>query len=320
MSNINALIIGLGSAGTRHARNLKSLGVKNIFSISNKKRRKKFNLSFINYYKNLNLILKKKEIHIAIISNPSSKHLSIAKILSKKKIDLFIEKPLSHNLNQLKQFKKIVKLKKIKVAIGCQLRFHLGLLEVKKILDKKKLGRPISVSADVGEYLPNWHPYENYKKSYVSKKKLGGGVILTLIHEIDYLFWLFGKFKSFYTVGKKTNLKIETEDNVCCLLQNKDDLPIQLRMDLWRKNKTRKLNIVFEHGQIDLDLIKNKLQILNLKKNKSYQKKFISLDLHKTIMKYFLNCVRSRSLNEITSLEEAEYVLKTALRLKQSLK
>lgn len=137
MSNINALIIGLGSAGTRHARNLKKLGVKKIFSIINKKRRKEFNLSFINYYKNLNLILKEKEINFAVISNPTSKHLGIAKILSEKKIDLFIEKPLSHNLNQLKKFKEIAKLKKIKVAIGCQLRFHPGLLEVKKIFNKK---------------------------------------------------------------------------------------------------------------------------------------------------------------------------------------
>ena len=79
--------------------------------------------------------------------------------------------------------------------IGCQLRYHSGLSYI-KILEKKTLGKIYSVFCDVGEHLPYWHPNENYKKSYAAKKARGG-VVLTLIHEIDYLYWLFENLKVF---------------------------------------------------------------------------------------------------------------------------
>ena len=84
----------------------------------------------------------------------------------------------------------------------------------------------------MGEYLPYWHPKEDYKKSYASRKKLGGGVILTLIHEIDYLFWIFGKFKSVYsTGGNLTKLNTDVEDTVVSNIVTKQNVPISLRMD-----------------------------------------------------------------------------------------
>jgi len=317
----NVLIVGLGSAGARHVKNLKSLGIKNIYTTINKKRKRRFNLKKIIYLKNIDYIINNHKIDFAIISNPTSEHLKFSIKLAKKNIDLFIEKPISNNLRLIHNFKKIVKKNKIKVAIGCQLRFHPALVKIKEIINKKLLGKPLSVYADVGEYLPNWHPYEDYRKSYVAKQKLGGGVILTLIHEIDYLYWLFGKFKSVFAIGgQHTSLKIDTEDNICCLLKGNNDLPILLRMDLWRRNKTRCLNIVLEHGQIDLNLINGELNILNFIKKTKVKTKFLVSNLQKENMKHFLNSINFRQTKEVTSLQDAEYVLKIALNLKDSLK
>jgi predicted dehydrogenase len=84
----------------------------------------------------------------------------------------------------------------VKVLVGFQFRFHPGLRQVKKLLDEAAIGEPLSVRAHWGEYLPNWHPWEDYKLGYAARPELGGGVILTLSHPLDYLRWLFGEVEA----------------------------------------------------------------------------------------------------------------------------
>ena len=79
--------------------------------------------------------------------------------------------------------------------MGCQLRMHPGLQKIEEWIKQDKLGKIYSVQVDLGEYLPDWHPWEDYRQSYAARADQGGGVILTLIHELDYLHWLFGKPK-----------------------------------------------------------------------------------------------------------------------------
>ena len=79
--------------------------------------------------------------------------------------------------------------------IGCNMRFHSGIKLMRQLIDKKEIGRIISVYAENGSFMPDWHPWENYRISYASNMRLGGGVVLTQIHEIDYLYWLFGDVK-----------------------------------------------------------------------------------------------------------------------------
>ena len=87
------------------------------------------------------------------------------------------------------------------VAVGCQLRFHPALELFKKHLDEESVGPVLAVRAEVGEYLPGWHPYEDYRQSYAARQSMGGGVIFTLIHEIDYLAWLFGVPRRVFAIG-----------------------------------------------------------------------------------------------------------------------
>ena len=76
--------------------------------------------------------------------------------------------------------------------IGCQFRFHPLLIALRQAIEAGKLGTVLGAEAEWGEYLPNWHPWEDYRESYSARKELGGGVVLTLIHPLDYLFWFFG--------------------------------------------------------------------------------------------------------------------------------
>ena len=111
--------------------------------------------------------------------------------------------------------------------MGFQFRFHPLLKTVKKMLLKKEIGNVVSASFVNGEYLPNWHKYENYSSSYASKKVLGGGCILTQIHEIDYAIWLLGKPNTLFAVGDNlSKLKIDVEDSTQILLNNQKEKKI----------------------------------------------------------------------------------------------
>ena len=74
------------------------------------------------------------------------------------------------------------------------------LINKKELLEQEKIGKVISVQAENGSYFPDLHPHEDYRISYAGKKVLGGGIILTQIHDVDYLYWFFNYPKSIFSV------------------------------------------------------------------------------------------------------------------------
>ena len=173
------LIVGAGSAGLRHFRNLKKLGVSDfVFFRTGLGTLKSKELTRYASEKSLTRALRHKP-NIAIIANPTSLHLETALACAEQSCDLFIEKPISDSLVGLDRLRRIVKRNSLITQIGCQFRFHPLLNSMKNSLKRGKIGTVIGVSAEWSEFLPSWHPWENYKKSYSAQKKLGGGVVLT---------------------------------------------------------------------------------------------------------------------------------------------
>lgn len=323
MVNLKCLIIGLGSIGCRHIRNLKKLGITNLSAFRSTNKSIPFKIAKnVKIFRNFNLALKDKP-DVAIICNPTSKHIEFALKALKKKCNLYIEKPISNNLRNVSKFVKLTYSVKKKIIVGCQFRYHPGLNLINYWIKKNKIGKIISVVCDVGEYLPLWHPWENYRKSYAAKKELGGGVILSLIHEIDYLYWFFGEISSVYTIGKKqTNLKINVEDSALISMITKSKIPIHLRMDYWRNKPKRSLNIVGEKGEINWDYycktatLHNNGKILYKQKlSKKWNKNQMFID----IMRDFINSI-GKKISPKISVKESLNVLKIALAAKNSLK
>ena len=319
----NSLVVGFGSIGHRHTKNLISLGYKNIDIFRTFKNKTKYpKIKKIKIFSNFNKAILKKKYDLMVLANPTSEHINYAIKGARKKINIYIEKPLSNSLKNIELLQKIEKKNKIKIMIGCQLRYHAGLMYAKKIIEKKKLGKIYSVFCDVGEHLPFWHPNENYKKSYAAKKKLGGGVILTLIHEIDYLFWLFGKFKSVYaTGGSLTKLNINVEDTVVSNIVTNSNIPISLRMDYWRNPPTRQLNIVGEKGQLFWDyyskettIIYNSGKKIVNKLPKNWNRNYMFVDI---IKDFILRISKNKKIK--IPLKDGIYALKVAIALKKSL-
>ena len=333
------LFIGLGAIGQRHLRNIINLNIKNleIYAYRNKKLKGEISNS-LSYSKNID-IEKKYNIKIiktlkelqrfkptaAYICTPSSHHIKYALILAKNNVHLFIEKPLSNNLLGVKTLKEICKKNKILCYVGFQLRFNPVIKKIKEILENKLIGDIVSVNSNICEYMPYFHKYEDYRKTYAAKKELGGGVILSQIHEIDYLQWLFGFPTTIYAVGgKRSDLKIDVEDSVTILMHiinNKVDIPITLYMDFLQKLPKRSLVIYGTKGRIEASLTTLDLKLI-LEDNKEKKFNWKKFERNKNFIlqtKNFFDAIQYRK-KIMVNLDEGIKSLQIALAIKDSIK
>jgi len=289
---MKVLLVGCGSIGRRHLRNLIALNkVKKIFVYSKVK-------NYLSGLKDKNKVslvesLDDVKVDLAIIANETYKHIDTALVLAKKRIHLFIEKPLSHILSgKLNLLKKIISQNKIKVAIGYNLRFLGAIKFIKTILSQQTLGDIYCVKIEVGQYLPSWRNGRDYRVSYSASKRRGGGVALDLSHEIDYMRYFFGDPHSFKTVkAKVSDLKIDSED-IFEGIYIYDRFICNVHLDYLQKNRKRIIRIEASKGYLVCDLISKKIIIeINGKKKIITDKKLFDLD--KTYIWEILSFIRS---------------------------
>ena len=318
---LKILIVGYGSIGKRHTDNLLNIGKLEIIVYSKNKESFKLVKKGVKICTSFKDALKEKP-DISIICNETSFHVDTAIKLAKINSHLFIEKPLSHSLVNLTKLLKIVKRKKLITMVGCNMRFHDGIKSIKKLLDKNELGQIFSVTAENGSYMPDWHPGEDYHISYASNKKMGGGVVLTQIHEIDYLFWFFGKVSNVLSISDKlSDLQLDVEDFSSSILKFKNNIVAEIHLDYYQKPSVRKCKIIGRKGKIIWNYENNHLQIFknSTKKfsTKLIDKKFDRNKMYVEELKYFLNCVNNKKTC-MNSIIEAYEVQKIAFAMKNS--
>lgn len=318
------LVCGVGSIGERHIRNLLTVGEKDI----NILRRKIQPLRTINEpfetFINLEKAIDSKP-DAAFITNPTSLHIPLALKLAQAGIHLFIEKPLSDSLENINLLETITKRKKLVVQIGFMMRYHPAIIQIKKWIDDGIIGTPLSARVMWGEYLPKWHPWEDYKKGYSARKDLGGGPIFTLSHDIDLLTWFFGDVKNTFSLkAKKSSLNISAEDNVEILLEHKNGFIAESHLDYIELPPKRVWDILGDNGRIEFDYYENMLTLYKIKRGK-YTKKNISYknfdrnDMFILELKDFLkNIKENRTPN--TNLKSGAENLKTLLAIHKSIK
>ena len=270
---MRTLIIGYGSAGRKHF-----LALKKIRKISQIKI-----LSNFNKYKKFRI--KKEEVvkynpHYIVICNHTSEHYNSLKFINenlKEKI-ILVEKPLFHkpqNYN-LKN--------KNNVYVGYTLRYHPIVRFLKKFVKSRKINL---VEISCNSYLPTWRSNINYSKSNSAKKKYGGGALLELSHEIDYLNFIFGKFKfKFKFKSKLSPMLTNVEDFYQIIAHSNKIKHINLKVNIFDIFKERKIKIIGNNFSILSDLIKNNVTIFNKNKiiSKNFEKKNYLLEQHKDIL------------------------------------
>lgn len=260
------LIVGFGSIGKRHTNIIRKYH-SNIQitiltrSLLDKERFKDKNLYFTTSLQEaINL-----KPDAAIIANPSTKHLKISRSLCEKGIHLFIEKPIAAEIYGVQKLIDYCKLNKIILITGYNFRFLPSLLKFKQLIENQKIGNTLSIRAEVGQYLPTWRPNSDYRKNVSAQKKLGGGVILELSHEIDYLSWIFGPITWVKShASKQSNLEIDVEDTVNiifgCKKSDKYELTGSLCMDFIRHDTSRFCLAIGEKGSLLWDGISGEIK------------------------------------------------------------
>lgn len=255
------LIIGLGSIGKRHLNNLMNLGIKNIIIVSKSIVLPHEFSCFLNYQDLQKAILENNISH-AFVCTPTSNHLQDLKILLKNNIEnVYLEKPVSHNLEELENIKPLLNNCK-RLVVGFDLHFDPGLNKIRTILNDKKLGKIFSINAVVGQYLPDWRPDQDHRLGMSAKIIQGGGVMLDLIHEFDYLRWLVGIPKKIACVYQKNSiLEIETEDVADVLIHFNHGQSGTIHLDYHQKKLVRNCMITCENGTIFWDLVQSEVRM-----------------------------------------------------------
>ncbi len=261
---------------------------------------------------------------IGFITNETVHHVPIAIKLANAGMNLFLEKPLSNSMKSVEQLLTIVNKKKLVTLMGCNLRFHDCIRKIKSLLEKQAIGKIISVKVECGAYLPDWHPYEDYSKGYAARDDLGGGVVLTCIHELDYLYWFFGKIKEVFSItGKFSDLKIKTNDLSAIILRFQNNIIGEVHLDYFQKPEIRSCKIIGTKGTIYWDSLQNEVKIFSIKNNKWNTKLKIKNykrnDMYEKELKHFFDCL-TKNKKPINDVSEGSYMLKVALGIIKSSK
>ena len=265
----------------------------------------------------------KNKVDIAIIEVGLGGRLDATNVITPN-LSIITNISLEHTEYLGETLEKIAKEKNKLVYVGFQMRFNPVVKKLKSLVENKKIGKITSVRLEVSEYMPNFHKYEDYRNSYTSRKELGGGVILSQIHELDYLQWIFGKPNSVLAYGGKiSDLEIDVEDSVTALISiNKKgedgNIPISLHMDFLQKNAKRKCIVYGTKGRIEADLIKVKIDVLTDSVEKFEWKEFKRNDQFLAQIKHFLDATEKKVV-PLVDLSEGKKSLEIALSLKKSL-
>jgi len=333
------LMVGLGGIGQRHVRNLRTLMAADTDIIAYRYRDNPQVLTdqleieagnsltekySIRVYATLeDAIFQKPDV--VFVCNPSSLHIPVAIQAAQAGCSLFIEKPLSHTFENVEELIKLVETRNIKATVGYQMRFHPCLARLQSLLQDKVAGRIISVRAEVGEYLPGWHTYEDYRQLYAAKSDLGGGVILTQIHELDYLYWLFGFPTRIFSIGGHlSSLEIDVEDTADilmeCIVENQV-VPVSIHLDYFQRPPVRICEVLCEHGKILVNFREFSIKVFDTSGNQIENISFENHGRNQLFlqqMKRFIEYLEGHSEMPVT-LQDAANSLKIALAAKKSL-
>lgn len=249
------MIAGLGSIGRRHLRNLVALGERDILLYrTHQSTLPDQELAGFATEKDLAEALAQKPDAV-IVANPTACHLDVALPAAQAGCHLLLEKPISDTLDdRVAELQEAVDSQGLKVLVGFQFRFHPTLMQVHDLIQSESLGRPLSFRVHWGEYLPGWHPWEDYRQSYAARKDLGGGVVNTLSHPLDYVRWLFGEVASLSgTTAHVSDLELDVEDVAEITLGFESGVVGSVHLDYFQRPPEHTLAINFERGMVRWD-------------------------------------------------------------------
>ncbi|MDD5544358.1 MAG: Gfo/Idh/MocA family oxidoreductase [Acidobacteriia bacterium] len=254
MDKLRIAVLGCGSVGSRHLKNLKSLGYDDVLVFDDGPEiasRVSIELNVVSV-PSLDDVWKWKP-NVVMVSAPTNAHLDSALAAAKNNCCLFIEKPLSHTLKRVESLCEEVKRRELVTMVGCNMRFHPGPVLVKKLLEEQAVGKVISARVQSGSFLPHWRPLQDYRQSYSASREWGG-TILDCIHEIDLTLWYLGPAKIIAAAHRPAHtIQLETDGLAEILLQHDSGPLSSVHLNFVQRDYRRACQIIGSEGTIYWD-------------------------------------------------------------------
>ncbi len=337
---MKVLLAGLGSIGQRHVRNLRTiLGDKVQFLAYRVRRRRHVihpdmsiqpagpdveGLYGLRVFTRLDEALAERPDAV-FVTNPNSLHMPVALAAARAGCHLFVEKPLSHDFRDVPELVDLIERNRLVCLVGFHLRFHPGLRVVQSWLAGNAVGRVLAARLDFGEHLPSWHPYEDYRQMHESRRELGGGVIRSQIHDLDYAYALFGLPRRIFAVGGHwSRLDVDVEDTASILMECLADgrpVAVHLHQDYIRRPRSRTCEVIGDDGTIRLDFNAGTVDRRDGTGRIAETRSFESLDRNDLFLEelhHFLACLRGEA-QPIVGVREASQSLRMALAALESM-
>ena len=319
------LVIGTGSIGKRHLRNLISIGIDpcNLSVVDTREDRRKevVDLGINNVFPTLEASLKDDEYNAAFVCSPTNLHIKQGIELASRGVHIMMEKPLAHNLNGIKKFVELVNRNNVVVMMAYKFRFSSLTQKVKELIDSNSIGKILYARGEFSEYLPDWHPYEDYRSFYMAEKSRGGGSILDQCHIMDLVHYLLGGFDTVFAVNTKlSSLEINADDFAELIIKLNSGIIASIHTDIFGREHKKQLEIKGETGNIIWDFYANTVTLYESETNSSrIFNKFIN-DFNLAYideLNHFIACCKNQK-KPLASLEDGIETMELILSAERS--
>jgi predicted dehydrogenase len=316
--NHRILISGLGSIGRRHLANLESLGYTDIaFNRSGKSTIGDPLPDYPTFF-DLDQALEKFQPTVVFVCGPSHLHAEVASKSATYGAHVFIEKPVASNLQDIDKLENLQADNNNVIMVGYMLRFHPLLLKIHEIIADNKIGELVHIRTQWGEYLPDWHPWEDYRDTYAAKRSMGGGPAITLSHEIDMTLWFLGQIASVQgLMNTASTLELETEHGIDILVKSVLGATANIHLDFYQRPPARTTEFIGTSGCILFDYYASRVAVFNQEQPEPVTTIDIADSFERNIMfiqeiEHFFECIESGT-SPRTGLSEGKAALEVAL-------
>lgn len=322
-NNHRILISGLGSIGRRHLANLKGLGHREIAFHRSGKSTIDSPLPDHPSFRDLDQALTEFYPDVVFVCGPSHKHMEVALKAVAFGAHLFIEKPLSHSIDGVATLEQISCENDSQIMMGYMTRFHPLIADIRKRISNGQIGKLVHIRSQWGEYVSDWHPWEDYRETYVARRSMGGGPALTLSHEIDMVLWFLGEAKMVpKTVHGLSNthsdLEVDTEHGIDILIGGASGATASLHMDFYQRPPARDTEFVGTEGRIKFDYYSSRAEIFGTEKPEPVEiidisDSFERNDMFISEIEHFFECIAT-GVTPVPGLAEGKAALNVALQ------
>lgn len=255
-------VIGLGSIATRHRKNIKHLFPESrLLAMSASGRVPQEAISDCDQVVSSIQEFIQQGAGLALVASPAPFHAQHAIPLLEAGIPTLIEKPVTSGVDDAKTLIDVAESTQTPVAVGYCLRYLPSSRVVKELLDAQSIGALLNAQVEIGQYLPDWRPTKDYRETVSAIARLGGGALLELSHELDYIQWLLGDLDvQFSHLRSSAELGLEVEDLVDMIATSDSGAVVSIHLDFLQRHAFRRCRFVGSKGTLEWDLVKNEVK------------------------------------------------------------